>query len=70
MLEEKDIELLKELFVASKECQKTNDELVEKLSKASVRMAVIENQLKIITWLLYTVTGGIIAVLLNMLFGS
>lgn len=70
MLEEKDVELLKELFVANKECQKTNDELVEKLSSASVRMAVIENQLKIITWLLYTVAGGIIAVLLNMLFGG
>ena len=69
-LEENDIERLKEIFVPRKECQKTNDEIETKLSSDLVRLAVIENQLKIITWLLYAVAGGVITMLIKMLFGG
>ena len=70
MIDEKDIGRLEEIFVTRKECQKTNDEIEKKLSSDLVRLAVIENQLKIITWLLYAVAGGIITMLVKMLFGS
>ena len=70
MIDEKDIGRLEEIFVTRKECQKTNDEVEKKLSSDLVRLAVIENQLKIITWLLYAVAGGVIAMLIKMLFGG
>lgn len=69
-LEENDIERLKEIFVPRKECKKINDEIETKLSSDLVRLAVIENQLKIITWLLYAVAGGVITMLIKMLFGG
>lgn len=70
MIDDKDIERLKEIFVTRPECQNTNDEIEKKLSSDLVRLAVIENQLKVITWLLYAVAGGIITMLVKMLFGS
>ena len=70
MIDEKDIGRLEEIFVTRKECRKTNDEVEKKLSSDLVRLAVIENQLKIITWLLYAVAGGVIAMLIKMLFGG
>lgn len=69
-LEDHDIERLKEIFVTRKECQQTNEEIESKLSNDLVRLAVIENQLKIITWLLYAVAGGVITMLIKMLFGG
>ena len=70
MIDEKDIGRLEEIFVTRKECQKTNDEIEKKLSNDLVRLAVIENQLKVITWLLYAVAGGVITMLVKMLFGG
>ena len=70
MIDEKDIDRLEEIFVTRKECQKTNDEIEKKFSSDLVRLAVIENQLKIITWLLYAVAGGVITMLIKMLFGG
>lgn len=70
MIDEKDIDRLKEIFVTRQECQKTNDEIEKKLSNDLVRLAVIENQLKVITWLLYAVAGGVITMLIKLLFGG
>ena len=70
MIEEKDLERLKEIFVTRKECQQTTDDIETKLSNDLVRLAVIENQLKVITWLLYAVSGGVITMLIKMLFGG
>ncbi len=70
MIEDKDFERLKEIFVTRKECQQTTDGIETKLSGDLVRLAVIENQLKIITWLLYAVAGGIVTMLIKMLFGG
>ena len=69
-IDEKDIDRLKEIFVTRQECKKTNDEIEKKLSSDLVRLAVIENQLKVITWLLYAVAGGVITMLIKMLFGG
>lgn len=70
MIEDKDIERLKEIFITRKECQQTTDVIESKLSSDIVRLAVIENQLKVITWLLYAVAGGVITMLIKMLFGG
>ena len=69
-LEENDIERLKEIFVTRQDCQDINEEIENKLSSDLVRLAVIENQLKVITWILYAVAGGIITMLVKMLFGG
>ena len=70
MIDEKDIDRLKEIFVTRQECQNTNNEIEKKLSSDLVRLAVIENQLKVITWLLYAVAGGVITMLIKLLFGG
>jgi hypothetical protein len=70
LIDENDIDRLKEIFVTRKECQKTNNEIESKLSSDLVRLAVIENQLKVITWLLYAVAGGVITMLIKILFGG
>ena len=69
-IEDHDIERLKEIFVTRQECQDINDEIKTKLSSDLVRLAVIENQLKVITWILYAVAGGIVTMLIKMLFGG
>lgn len=69
-IESQDIDRLKEIFVTRKECQEINEEIKSKLSSDLVRLAVIENRLKIITWLLYAVAGGIITMLIKILFGG
>ena len=69
-IEDHDIDRLKEIFVTRQECQKTNDEIEKKLSSDLVRLAVIKNQLKVITWLLYAVAGGVITMLIKLLFGG
>ena len=69
-IEDHDIDRLREIFVTRQECQNTNDEIEKKLSSDLVRLAVIENQLKVITWLLYAVVGGVITMLIKMLFGG
>ena len=69
-IEDNEIERLKEIFVTRQECQNTNNEIEKKLSSDLVRLAVIENQLKVITWLLYAVASGVITMLIKMLFGG
>lgn len=70
MIDEKDIDRLKEIFITRMECQKANGEIEEKLSGDLVRLAVIENQLKVITWLLYAVAGGVVTMLIKTIFGG
>lgn len=67
MIDEKDMERLREVFVTRKECQETTDAFTNKFSKDLVRLAVIESQLKTISWVMYTVAGGVIAILLKMM---
>lgn len=70
MIDTSDIERLKEIFVTRQDCQDINEEIKTKLSSDLMRLAVIENQLKVITWILYAVAGGIITMLVKMLFGG
>ena len=70
MLEEKDIERLKEIFVTRQECQKTTDSFDSKLNKDNVRLAVIETEMRQIKWLTATTVGGMITMLIKMFFGG
>ena len=70
MIDEKDIDRLKEIFVTRQECQKQTDGFEVKLNKDLVRLAVIETKLSQITWILSTVAAGVVTMLLKMFFGS
>ena len=70
MIEEKDIERLKEIFVTRHECQQATDAFDSKLNKDLVRLAVIETKLSQITWILTAVGGGVITMLIKMFFGG
>ena len=70
MIEEKDIERLKEIFVTRQECQKHTDGFEAKLNKDLVRLAVIETKLGQITWILSTVAAGVVTMLIKMFFGT
>lgn len=69
MIDEKDIERLKEIFVTREKCRQNSGDLSEKISRDNVRLAVIENQLKLVLWVLMGVGGGIITMLIKMFFG-
>lgn len=68
-IEREDIERLKDIFITRKECDDTMDEVNKKLSLDGTRLAVIEHQLKNITWILTAIGGGIISVLIKLFFG-
>ena len=70
MIEEKDIERLKEIFVTRQDCQKTTDSFDSKLNKDNVRLAVIETEMRQIKWLTATTVGGIVTMLIKMFFGT
>lgn len=70
MIENHDIERLKEIFVTRQECQRSTDNFEAKLNKDLVRLAVIETQLGQIKWILTAVGGGVITMLVKMFFGG
>ena len=70
MIEEKDIDRLKEIFVTRQECQNQTNSFEDKLSKDLIRLAVIETKLSQITWILTAVGGGVITMLIKMFFGD
>lgn len=70
MLEENDIDRLREIFVTRKECQAQTDTFERKLNKDLVRLAVIETEMKQIKWLITAVAGGVITMLVKMFFGG
>ena len=70
MIDEKDIDRLKEIFVTRQECQKQTDGFEAKRNKDLVRLAVIETKLSQITWILSTVAAGVVTMLIKMFFGA
>jgi hypothetical protein len=64
------IERLKEIFITRKECETQMNGVDQKLNADSVRLAVIEHQLKNITWILCTVGGGIITIIIKLFMGG
>ena len=70
MIEQSDIDRLKEIFVTRKECDASTERLKYKQSNDRVQLAVIESKLGTITWLLTAVGGGVIATLVKLFFGG
>ncbi len=70
MIERDDIDRLKEIFVTRQECENDMKSVEDKLSTDNARLAVIEHQLKTITWLLTAVGGGIITMIIKMFWGA
>ena len=70
MIDEKDIDRLREIFVTRQECQAQTDSFESKLNKDLVRLAVIETKLSQITWILSTVAAGVVTMLIKMFFGG
>lgn len=69
-LDKEDIDRLKEIFVTRMECDDTTSDLKNKLSNDSTRLAVIEQQLRMIMWILTAVGGGIITMNLKLFLGG
>lgn len=65
MLEQADIERLKEIFVTRQECQDTNRELEEKIANDSKELAVIKQQLQVITWVSKTTLAAVIVAIVG-----
>lgn len=68
-MDDKDIERLKEIFVTRRECDTTTDEFRRQMADDHTRLAVIESQLKTITWLICTVGAGVVTTLIKLFLG-
>lgn len=69
-MEDKDIERLKEIFVTRRECDTTTDEFRRQMADDHTRLAVIEHELKNITWILCTIGAGVLTTLIKLFLGA
>lgn len=67
MIDDSDIDRLKEIFVTRRECDNTTDEINKKLSNDSTELALIKQQLSIISWVTKTTLAAVITALVGML---
>ena len=70
MLEEKDLERLKEIFVTRKECDETIDHQNRKFHNDDKRLHIIESYQKLTLRVLAAVGVGVLGILLEILFGG
>ena len=70
MIDEKDIDRLKEIFVTRQECSTDMKSLEDKITPLTVRLAVIEQQQKINNWLTALIAGGVITALIKLFMGA
>lgn len=70
MIEQADIDRLKEIFVTRKECDDTMDDVNSKLSNDMKELAVINTKLSLILWFLGAVGAAVITVLVKLFFGG
>ena len=52
------------------DCDDIAESIEKRVSKDNVRLAVIEQQNKLMLWILAAVSGGIITMLIKMFFGG
>ena len=57
-------------YVKLDDCEAKTDKFEKSLNKDNVRLAVIEQQNKLMLWILAAVATGIITMLIKMFFGS
>lgn len=64
MIDNQDIDRLKEIFVTRKECDTITDDLSHKLNNDSTELALIKQQLNTISWVAKTTLGTVIGLFL------
>lgn len=69
-IDDQDINRLREIFVTRKECDDITDGLKQQFHDSDKRLAVIEQQLKTITWILTAVGAGVISMIVKLWFGG
>lgn len=70
MIDNNDIERLKEIFVTRQECDTEMDKIKDVLSDNKAQFAVITTKLSLIMWLIAAVGSGVIGILVKMFFGG
>ena len=74
MIENEDMEMLKEVFVTRSECGRTSGDISKKSVEINLsterRIAKIEAYQKVSLWVLTAVGGGVISILLQMILGG
>jgi hypothetical protein len=65
MIEEQDIERLKEIFVTRRECDNSMDEVNKKLANDSTELVLIKQQLNTISWVAKTTLASVIGLLVT-----
>lgn len=63
------MEQMELVFVTRKSCDTERDKIDTRLGQGEIHFAKIDERLKVITWVLTAVGGGIIAMLIKMFFG-
>ena len=67
MIEDPDIERLKEIFVTRRECDTVTGDINKKLSNDSTELALIKHQLSTISWVAKTTLAAVLTTLVGML---
>ncbi len=68
MIEDKDLERLKEIFVTRRECDNTMDDVNKKLANDSTELALIKQQLNTISWVAKTTLASVIGLFAAYIF--
>ena len=65
MLENADIDRLKEIFVTRQECDSTTNEINKALANDGTELALIKQQLATITWVSKTTLGAVLVAIVG-----
>lgn len=65
MIDAADLERLKEIFVTRRECDDITDDINRKLANDNTKLALIEQQLRTISWVSKTTLGGVITAIVG-----
>ena len=65
MIDEHDIERLREVFVTRQECNTTMDDISRKISHGDTERALIKQKLDTITWVSKTTLGAVVVTIVG-----
>ena len=66
-IDEADIARLKEIFVTREKCDDRTDSIDRRLSSGDTKFALIEQQLKVISWVSKTTLGAVVVAIVGAL---
>lgn len=65
MIEQSDIERLREIFVTRKECDEKTESTEQQMHRMETKLAVIEENTNQQKWLVKTILGGVIGLIVT-----